>query len=840
MRIGVPRERLANEARVAATPKTVEQLLKLGFTVAIERGAGKLASFEDVAYEAAGAALVDESEVWQSDLILKVNAPQDDEIALMREGSTLVSFIWPAQNPELMAKLAARNVTALAMDSVPRISRAQSMDALSSMANIAGYRAIVEAAHEFGRFFTGQITAAGKVPPAKVMIIGAGVAGLAAIGAAGSLGAIVRAFDTRPEVKEQVQSMGAEFLELDFEEEAGSGDGYAKVMSEAFIKAEMALFAAQAAEVDIIVTTALIPGKPAPKLITKEMVASMKPGSVIVDLAAQTGGNCELTVADTITVTDNGVKIIGYTDLPSRLPTQSSQLYGTNLVNLLKLLSKEKNGEIDIDFDDTVIRGVTVVRSGEVTWPAPPIQVSAQPKAAPAAAPVAKPEAKPTSPWLKYGLMALAILLFGVAGMAIALIATILGPDSGNVGWIIIAMIIGGSIGVYLAKKVEMTEMPELVAVLHSFVGLAAVLVGFNSYLDHGAPMEPVMANIHLTEVFLGIFIGAVTFTGSIVAFGKLRGIISSKPLMLPNRHKLNLAALVISFLLLVAFVRADSVGWQVVTLLLMTAIALAFGWHLVASIGGADMPVVVSMLNSYSGWAAAAAGFMLSNDLLIVTGALVGSSGAILSYIMCKAMNRSFISVIAGGFGSDGSSTGDAEEMGEYRETTAEEVAEQLKNSTSVIITPGYGMAVAQAQYPVAEITEKLRARGVKVRFGIHPVAGRLPGHMNVLLAEAKVPYDVVLEMDEINEDFPDTDTVLVIGANDTVNPAALEDPRSPIAGMPVLEVWKAQNVIAFKRSMNTGYAGVQNPLFFKENTQMLFGDAKDSVEAILRALQK
>lgn len=412
MRIGVPRERLANEARVAATPKTVEQLLKLGFTVAIETAAGKLASFEDAAYEAAGATITDTADVWQSDLILKVNAPQEDEIALMREGSTLVSFIWPAQNPELMAKLAARNVTAMAMDSVPRISRAQSLDALSSMANIAGYRAIVEAAHEFGRFFTGQITAAGKVPPAKVMIIGAGVAGLAAIGAAGSLGAIVRAFDTRPEVKEQVQSMGAEFLELDFEEEAGSGDGYAKVMSEAFIKAEMALFAAQAEEVDIIVTTALIPGKPAPKLITKEMVATMKPGSVIVDLAAQTGGNCELTVADRVTVTENGVKIIGYTDLPSRLPTQSSQLYGTNLVNLLKLLSKEKNGEIDIDFDDTVIRGVTVVRDGEVTWPAPPIQVSAQPKQA-AAAPIEKVEKKPASPWVKYGLIALAIVLFG-------------------------------------------------------------------------------------------------------------------------------------------------------------------------------------------------------------------------------------------------------------------------------------------------------------------------------------------------------------------------------------------------------------------------------------------
>ncbi|KAA6103504.1 MULTISPECIES: Re/Si-specific NAD(P)(+) transhydrogenase subunit beta [Pantoea] len=428
--------------------------------------------------------------------------------------------------------------------------------------------------------------------------------------------------------------------------------------------------------------------------------------------------------------------------------------------------------------------------------------------------------------------------IFGISGMALALLATIFGPHSSNVAWILLAMVIGGAIGVRLAKKVEMTEMPELVAILHSFVGLAAVLVGFNSYLDHAPGLSAVMENIHLTEVFLGIFIGAVTFTGSVVAFGKLRGKISSKALMLPHRHKMNLAALVVSFLLMLWFVRTDSTAAQVVALLLMTVIALVFGWHLVASIGGADMPVVVSMLNSYSGWAAAAAGFMLSNDLLIVTGALVGSSGAILSYIMCKAMNRSFISVIAGGFGTDVSGADAGEEAGEHREISAEETAELLKNSTSVIITPGYGMAVAQAQYPVAEITEKLRARGIKVRFGIHPVAGRLPGHMNVLLAEAKVPYDVVLEMDEINDDFSDTDTVLVIGANDTVNPAAQDDPRSPIAGMPVLEVWKAQNVIVFKRSMNTGYAGVQNPLFFKENTQMLFGDAKASVEGILRAL--
>ncbi|MGY6401914.1 Re/Si-specific NAD(P)(+) transhydrogenase subunit beta [Vibrio parahaemolyticus] len=423
---------------------------------------------------------------------------------------------------------------------------------------------------------------------------------------------------------------------------------------------------------------------------------------------------------------------------------------------------------------------------------------------------------------------------YGIAGMAIALIATIFSPDAQGFGWIIIAMAIGGAIGIFYAKKVEMTEMPELVAILHSFVGLAAVLVGYNSYLD--APEAATHAEhvIHLVEVFLGVFIGAVTFTGSIVAFGKLRGVISSSPLNLPHKHKMNLAAIVVSTLLMIYFVKGDG---SMFALIVMTLIAFAFGYHLVASIGGADMPVVVSMLNSYSGWAAAAAGFMLANDLLIVTGALVGSSGAILSYIMCKAMNRSFISVIAGGFGQEIIISSD-EEQGEHRETTAEEVAEMLKNSKSVIITPGYGMAVAQAQYPVHEITDALRSQGIEVRFGIHPVAGRLPGHMNVLLAEAKVPYDIVLEMDEINDDFSETDTVLVIGANDTVNPAALEDPNSPIAGMPVLEVWNARNVIVFKRSMNTGYAGVQNPLFFKENTSMLFGDAKESVEAIFKAL--
>ena len=419
MLIGVPRELLENESRVAATPKTVQQILKLGFDVIVEHDAGFKASFEDQAFLEAGAKIGTSAEIWQSDIIFKVNAPTDEEIAQMKEGATLVSFIWRMQNPELMKKLTAKKINVLAMDAVPRISRAQALDALSSMANISGYRAVIEAAHEFGSFFTGQITAAGKVPPAKVLVIGAGVAGLAAIGAANSLGAIVRAFDSRPEVKEQVQSMGASFLEIDFKEEGGSGDGYAKVMSEEFNRRAMELYAEQAKEVDIIITTAAIPGKPAPRLITKEMVDSMKPGSVIVDLAATTGGNCEYTQAGKVVTTENQVKVIGYTDFPSRLPTQSSQLYGTNLVNLLKLLCKEKDGNINIDFEDVVLRGVTVVRDGEEIPPAQ-IQVSAQPKQETKVAPVAeKKESKPTDPRVKYGVMAgVGVLFLWLASVA--------------------------------------------------------------------------------------------------------------------------------------------------------------------------------------------------------------------------------------------------------------------------------------------------------------------------------------------------------------------------------------------------------------------------------------
>ena len=428
--------------------------------------------------------------------------------------------------------------------------------------------------------------------------------------------------------------------------------------------------------------------------------------------------------------------------------------------------------------------------------------------------------------------------IFGMVGMAIAILATMLSGKVDGFEKLIPAMIIGALIGIVVAKKVEMTSMPELVAGFHSFVGAAAVMVGFASYLDPTAHFEGAEKTIHDVEVYLGVFIGIITFTGSVIAFGKLRGSISGKPLMLPARHWLNLIMLAACIYFGYDFLVAESHNEGVMPLLIMTVIAGIIGIHLIMAIGGADMPVVVSMLNSYSGWAAAATGFMLSNIALIVVGALVGSSGAILSYIMCRAMNRHFVSVILGGFGTSGGSAAADEEAGEVTATGAEEVAAMLKDANEVIIVPGYGMAVAQAQNTVSDIVKKLRSKGVNVRFGIHPVAGRLPGHMNVLLAEAKVPYDIVLEMDELNDDFPDTDVSLVIGANDIVNPAAQTDPNSPIAGMPVLEVWKAKTSVVLKRSMASGYAGVDNPLFYKDNTEMLFGDAKESMDEVLRHL--
>ena len=436
--------------------------------------------------------------------------------------------------------------------------------------------------------------------------------------------------------------------------------------------------------------------------------------------------------------------------------------------------------------------------------------------------------------------------LFGIVGMAIAVVATIFGPQvtAGGLPYILGAMVVGAAIGLYAARVVKMTQMPELVALMHSLVGLAAMLVGYANYIDPAvsANLSPAEKTIHEIEMYVGVLIGAVTFSGSVIAFGKLSGRIGGKPMLLPARHWLNLAGLLLVIWFGYAFVTAHGVAEGMTPMIIMTVVALLFGVHMVMAIGGADMPVVVSMLNSYSGWAAAATGFMLSNDLLIVTGALVGSSGAILSYIMCSAMNRNFISVIAGGFGTDSSApaaAGAVQPAGEVNPILAAETAELLREARSVIIVPGYGMAVAQAQHTVYEITRVLRERGVNVRFGIHPVAGRMPGHMNVLLAEAKVPYDIVFEMDELNADFPDTDVAMVIGANDIVNPAAQEDPGSPIAGMPVLEVWKAKTSVVMKRSMASGYAGVDNPLFYKDNNRMLFGDAKKMLDEVLVALK-
>ncbi len=437
--------------------------------------------------------------------------------------------------------------------------------------------------------------------------------------------------------------------------------------------------------------------------------------------------------------------------------------------------------------------------------------------------------------------------VYGMIGMAIAVLATVFGPrvSTEGLGWIAIALVVGGAVGVYLARTVQMTQMPELIAFMHSLVGLVAVVVGYASFIDPtaSAGMTPAEESIHHVEIYLGVLIGAVTLSGSVIAFGKLSGRLGGKPLLLPARHWLNLVLLIIVVVLGYLFLSADTIDHGMMPLIAMTVIAIFFGMHLVMAIGGADMPVVVSMLNSYSGWAASATGFMLSNDLLIVTGALVGSSGAILSYIMCRAMNRQFLSVIAGGFGGDTgkpkAAGGEAQPAGEVVSISAQETAELLKEAGSVVIVPGYGMAVAQAQHTVYEITKLLREKGKNVRFAIHPVAGRMPGHMNVLLAEAKVPYDIVMEMDEINEDFPDTTVAMVIGANDIVNPNAQDDPSSPIAGMPVLEVWKAQNTIVMKRGMASGYAGVDNPLFYKENNRMLFGDAKKMLDEVLAALK-
>jgi len=1014
--IGVPKETAALEKRVSQTPESVAKLVKEGFTVKVEKGAGAGASFSDAAYTAAGASIVDREAAFGASMVTKVVAPTPEEAKLVGD-RMLLSFLFPAQNEALIQQLAGQKATVFAMDCIPRtLSRGQSFDALSSQANIAGYRAVIEAAGEFGRFFAGQMTAAGKVPPAKVLVLGGGVAGLAAVQTAKNMGAIVKLFDVRAAVEEQAKSMGAEFLKVDFEESGEGAGGYAKEMSAEWHAAANKMLKKQCAECDIVITTALIPGKKAPTLIDAEMVAELKPGSVCVDLAAAAGGNIVGTVKDQVVTTAAGVTLIGYTDMNSRLASTSSSLYANNQLKWILSAgptTTKTKGEFALDVgtatEDVAVRGMMVLNGGEMMWPwTPPAPPPPPPKPPPKEVEVlteADYEAmftgsakratyaavgalgvgmlspnvafsgmlstfalsgvigyqlvwgvahslhsplmavtnaisgmtavggmyvmggglfpsttaqtlaalatgisainitggflvtkkmldmfrRPTDPpefYQYYGVPAGAFVagyglaafagfpemhrlaatvsalgciggiaglakqetarmgnISGMSGVAFGIAATIGSLDMSAAQYVQLAAVLGGggAAGYAIASKVDPTSLPQTVAAFHALVGLAAVFTGAGDFLEHSAHHPELLDGVRLTSVALATVIGGVTATGSLIAFGKLNGSLSSAALSLPGRDQINMAAGAATLLCMGLFIANPGPATGTLALIGMAGLSGGLGLHMTASIGGADMPVVITVLNSYSGWALCAEGFMLNQPLLTTVGALIGSSGAILTHIMCVAMNRDIASVLLGGFGT--AATGKGEAMvfeGEATFTDVEQTTDALRNAKEVIIVPGYGLAVAGGQYAIADITKTLRAEGVNVRFGIHPVAGRMPGQLNVLLAEAGVPYDVVLEMEEINDDFPSTDVTLVVGANDTVNSAAEEDPNSIIAGMPVLQVWNSKQVVVMKRSMGAGYAGADNPVFIKDNTDMLLGDAKTTLEAIKVELAK
>uniref|UniRef100_A0A672KRM0 NAD(P) transhydrogenase, mitochondrial n=1 Tax=Sinocyclocheilus grahami TaxID=75366 RepID=A0A672KRM0_SINGR len=926
--VGIPKEIYQNERRVAVSPAGVEMLVKQGFRVQVESSAGREAKFSDDQYRAAGAQITDTKGAFASDLVLKVR---------------VVSIL---------------------------------------------FRALYH--KHFSRFVT------------NVLVIGGGVAGLAAAGAAKSMGAIVRGFDTRPAALEQFKSFGAEPLEIHIAESGEGLGGYAKEMSKEFLEAEMSLFAKQCKDVDIVISTALIPGKRAPVLIKREMVESMRDGSVVVDLAAEAGGNIETTNPGELYV-HQGVTHIGYTDLPSRMPTQASTLYSNNIIKLLKAISPDKElfqfepcDEFDYGTLDHVIRGTMVMKQGKNLFPAP------LPKTTPPPPPaklksvaeleaekqaeispfrqtmtsagvytaglstvmglgIASPNAaftqmvttfglagivgyhtvwgvtpalhsplmsvtnaisgeahadtpehisvchlicssggflitqrmldmfkRPTDPpehnylyslpglafvggygaslaggysieqmmYLGSGLCCVGALAglsaqrtsrlgnaLGMIGVAGGIVATLgaLKPSPELLSQMSLAMATGGTLGLTIAKRIEISDLPQLVAAFHSLVGLAAVLTCVAEFMIEQPHLDAhPSASVLKIVAYLGTYIGGVTFSGSLVAYGKLQGLLDSAPLLLPGRHMLNAGLMAASVGGMVPFMLSDSFNMGMGCLLGVSGLSTVMGVTLTAAIGGADMPVVITVLNSYSGWALCAEGFLLDNNLMTIVGALIGSSGAILSYIMCVAMNRSLPNVIMGGYGTSSTAGGKPMEIvGTHTEINVEQSIEMIKEANSIIITPGWGLCAAKAQYPIADMVKMLREQGKTVRFGIHPVAGRMPGQLNVLLAEAGVPYDVVLEMDEINEDFPEADLALVIGANDTVNSAAQEDPNSIIAGMPVLEVWKSKQVIVMKRTLGVGYAAVDNPIFYKPNTAMLLGDAKktcDSLQAKIR----
>jgi NAD(P) transhydrogenase len=1033
--IGIVKETFKGENRVSQTPDSVKGLVAAGFTVIVESGAGDNASFSDSLYTEAGAVVLpDNSIVFQdADIITKIRPPNDNEVPKLR-GKTLFSMIQPAINTDLYHTLTEQGTNIFALDCVPRmLSRGQSFDTLSSQANIAGYRAIIEAADAFPRFFAGQMTAAGKVAPAKVLVLGAGVAGLAAIQTAKNMGAIVRAFDVRPVCKEQVESMGATFLEVDIDEDGSGTGGYAKEMSDDYKEAQRQMMLDQAADVDIIITTALIPGRKAPILVDQDMLDLMKAGSVCVDLAAANGGNVAQTQPDEIITTSNGVKIIGYTDLPSRLASTASNLFANNIAKFILSIgpqtTKEK-GVFQVDLEDDAVQNMLISYSGNARWPdqitpftppPPPVSdiaevveltpeqekalVDEESKAsfvkntmiASAAAAILvgfgltadSPSAVnllatfglaglagyqvvwgvapalhsplmavtnaisgctaiggmlllasgdhsstsliPDSPahWMgavatvlsfvniaggflvsgkmldlfrrpedpkeffelygvpvviltaglaassflgvgDMGLMsgttsiaasilcisAIAALanqetartgnFLGMAGVGLGIAATT--TDMAVAGGTSVAFQqagllggVGAAVGSALASQVGPTELPQTVAAFHSLVGIAAMTGAAGEFLGNSGDL----AIGTLSSIYLATFIGGVTFSGSLVAFGKLSGMMDSAPLQLPGRDQLNLGMLGACVLGMGAFLSPelasslasmDAETLQLGSLGIAAVVSSVLGWHLTASIGGADMPVVITVLNSYSGWALCAEGFLLNNALLAQVGALIGFSGAILTWIMCEAMGRNIVSVILGGAGTEVKPVGEAVEIeGEVTTVNVDSVTDAIMEANNIIITPGYGLAVAQAQFAIADIAKNLKAAGKNVRFAIHPVAGRMPGQLNVLLAEAGVPYDVVFEMEEINDDFDKTDITLVIGASDTVSSAAEDDPNCSIYGMPVLRVWNSGQVYVLKRSIgNTGYAGMMNPILFKDNVDVLLGDAKDTCDAM------
>eukprot|EP01033_Poteriospumella_lacustris_P005974 gene5976-4294_t len=1012
--VGVPKESLEGEERVALAPVNVTKLTKAGATILIENGAGVGSGYSDELYTKAGAKIVKAEDAWKAEIVAKVRPPTLAE-ATKIENRSIVSIIQPRVNTELMNQLVKQKATVFSLDSLMRtLSRGQAFDVLSSQANVAGYRAVIEAAHHLQRPFAGQMTAAGKIQPAKVLVVGAGVAGLAAIQLAKKKGAIVYGFDVRAAAKEQVESCGAKFLEVAVAEDGSGAGGYAKEMSPEWFEAANKMLLEECKNFDVIITTALIPGKKAPVLIKKNMVEAMPFGGVTVDLAAASGGNVETTVSGKV-VQHGGVTCVGYTNMESRMATTASYLFGGNVTNLLLSMEDKTTKKYHVNLEDPAVRSICVVNQGEALPPyVPPPNVQTSPP--PGTKPKGHEKEKvvktpqqiqadywrnamfttagtttalglasmvPNAPMMTtfalscwvgnscvqgvthslhsplmamtnaisgmtivggmlqlgggliphtvpQGLAALAVglsavnltggsivtkkmldmfrrpddpaefneyyllpgavavagsgalfasglnpaslapmlalgsalgcvggisclssqqtarlgIAVGMSGIGTGLAATLayMNPaDIATYGQLMMLGGGGGAVGYWLSTKIGPTELPQAVAGFHSLVGLAAACTAVGDFMAHDP--ATVASTFHNVSTYLGAWMGSITATGSVIAYGKLAGSISSAPLQLPGRDQINMALGASSIAGLAGFcitgdptMAALSLGTGVVSSGLL-------GLHMTHSIGGADMPVVITLLNSYSGWALCAEGFILDQPLLTVVGALIGSSGAFLTRVMCDAMNRSLPNVILGGFGTGTAPAVDPnakKEVKIHTEIDVNNTAEALRNAEKVVIVPGYGLAVAQAAGVVADIALYLRKQGKDVKFAVHPVAGRMPGQLNVMLAEAGVPYDMVFEMEEINEEMDNVDVTMVIGANDTVNSAAEEDPASAIAGMPVIQVWRSKHTVFMKRSMASGYAGVDNPVFYKSNTDMLLGDAKKTCEAIRNDLLK